>query len=116
MDMMDVTEYEFGTTYFQSYQHWLDISSSTWFLPYLNRWRYELELKLKVRAFKEILHEANSGGKNAFAANKWLVDRGWIPQESRGRGRPSKAEINQAAIAAVESKDIIDRHFEQFVN
>ncbi len=116
MDMMDVTEYEFATTYFHSWKHWLDVSNSPWFKPYITRWRQELELKLKVRAIKEIMHEASSGGKNSFAANKWLVEKGWAPANGPGRGRPSKQEIKQTAFEMAQDESIIDKAYERIMN
>lgn len=116
MEMMDVTEYEFATTYLHSWKHWQDVSNSPWFRPYIDRWRHELELKLKVRAIKEIMHEASSGGKNSFAANKWLVDKGWAPTEGRGRGRPSKNDIKQAAYNLAQDDKIVEDAFDRIMN
>jgi len=100
---LDPTEYDFANTYLGGWEHWQRLLECDWFAPYIDRWRTELELKLKAQAIKEIIDEAQAGTKNSFSANKWLVANGWAPNR---RGRPSKAEIKaQAAqIATTESR------------
>lgn len=97
----DLTEYEFANTYLGGWDHWQALLACTWFQEYINRWRTELELKLKCEAIKRIRMEAESGGKSSYQANRWIVDRGWIDKHAepkRGRGRPSKNEIRERAL------------------
>lgn len=95
----DLTEYEFALEYFESWEHWQSIANAAWMKPHLEKWRQELEIKLKSMAVKEMIKEATLGGKNAFQALKWIIDKGWIEKaQGPGRGRPSKEEIKRAAI------------------
>ena len=108
MAMEDITEYEFANTYFESWEHWQSIASATWMKEHLSKWRSELEIKLKAMAVKEMIKEATLGGKNAFQALKWIIDKGWVERATGpGRGRPSKDEIRQAAIDAAFSDNQI---------
>lgn len=97
MAMEDIIEYDFAKTYLASWDHWERLCQCSWFQPYINSWRRELAIKVKARAVREIRLEAEAGGKNAYQANKWLVDKGWIGQETKGNqrsvGRPKKEEI-----------------------
>lgn len=100
MEMEDLTEYEFSNTYLDGWEHWEMLTSAEWFKPYAERWRKELSLKIKARALRGLRAEAESSSKNAFAANKFLVDRGWVEKEDgkpHGRGRPSKEDVKKAA-------------------
>ena len=111
MDCEDLTEYEFANTYFESWEHWQSIATAAWMQEHLTKWRQELEIKLKSMAVKEMIKEATLGGKNAFQALKWIIDKGWIERAhaQHGRGRPSKEQIKQAAMeAAFSDKQIQD--------
>lgn len=100
----DLTEYQFALKYFESWDHWQSIASATWMQPHLQKWRSELEIKLKSMAVQEMIKEATLGGKNAFQALKWIIDKGWIERAAGpGRGRPSKEEIRKAAVEAAFS-------------
>ena len=93
----DLTEYEFANQHLGGWDHWLKLQECGWFKPYLQRWRQELILKHKAEALKRVISEARSSSRNAFAANKFLVQEGWKqPEEKAKRGRPSKAEIERS--------------------
>lgn len=96
----DVTEYVFATTHLAGWEHWERLASAEWFQPYIERWRKELELKLRARALKNIIFDSENGGRNAYDANKFLANGGWKPKDQVApgkRGRPSKAEIQKEA-------------------
>lgn len=105
METSDLTEYDFATQYLESWDQWVQLTSKGWFKPYIERWRTELELKLKCEALRRMIKEAVEGGKNSYNANKFIVERGWVPKETEGsrRGRPSKAEIARKAAEEVFS-------------
>lgn len=96
MEMEDLTEYQFATTYFESWDHWRMLIDSKWFLKHLLKWRTELELKIKAKALAYLVGEAKKG---SFAANKFIATKGWIQKETEPsrRGRPSKDEIDRLA-------------------
>lgn len=111
MDMEDLTEFEFANRYFGSYEHWEALCKQPTFKPYAERWRKELALKIQARALRQLADEAQSESKNSYSANKFLVEKGWIPKEGsgRGRGRPSKKEIEEAAkLEASQKNQILD--------
>lgn len=67
---------------------------------------------MKSQALARVMTEARTPSKNALAANKYLLEKGWEPKEAQGRrrGRPSKDEISKAAteIARAESSLLDD--------
>lgn len=91
MEMCDPTEYEFATKYFLNWDHWKRITENKLLMSYIQEWRDELEVKLRSRAVK--LTIANAEGGN-YQAAKWLADRGW---NTRGAGRPTKGEVERQA-------------------
>lgn len=97
MAMEDIIEYDFAKAHLASWDHWERLCQCNWFQPYIDSWRKELAIKIKARAVREIRLEAEAGGKNAYQANKWLVDKGWVGSETKGSkqavGRPKKEEI-----------------------
>lgn len=101
----DPTEYVFATQCLLGWKHWLRICENKVIRKHIDEWRAELEYKLRSRGVREAIAQASGG---SFQAAKWLADRGW---ESRGAGRPSKAEVDrekqiQANIADEYSADI----------
>jgi hypothetical protein len=97
METGDPTEYRFVKSYMSSLEHWERLCACEWFQPYIERWRRELELKLKSQALAKIMATSKAGGRDAFTASRFLVEKGWEPKEGQTkRGRPSKEEIAKA--------------------
>jgi len=99
MEMEDPTEYDFANRYLDSYEHWEILCSLSWFAPYAERWRKELDLKLRARALANVKEiAADQANKACFSANRFLLEGGWRPKEAGGKvGRPSKESIKAAA-------------------
>lgn len=93
----DPIEFDFATEHLGSYDHWSQLCDTRYFKSEVERWRKELALKLQSRALKLLAAEADSGSKNAYSANKFLVEKGWVPKEAGKRGRPSKEAIAMEA-------------------
>jgi hypothetical protein len=85
LEMEDVTEYEFAQTYFVDYPHWQKICNNSQLRKEIDKWRVELELKLRARALRSLVGQAEKGN---FNAAKYIAGKEW---ESK-RGRPSKEE------------------------
>lgn len=85
LDLEDVTEYVFANTWLINWDHWQRLQSNKSIFPFIEKWRYELELSIRSSAIQSIITE--SGGDKGFQAAKWLASRGW---DKRGPGRPSK--------------------------
>ena len=101
----DLTEYSFAVAHLDGWEHWQMLCSSTWFKPYAKRWREELEVRARSRSLLRLRAEAASSSKNAYLANKFLIERGWVPKEDKTSavGRPSKEAIKTAADALFQS-------------
>lgn len=99
MEEGDLTEYFFATKYLDSWVQWQALIERPWFKEHVQRWRTELELRLKAEALQRILLEAKEGGKNQYNANRFIVEKGYIDKtaEPSRRGRPTKAEISRRA-------------------
>ena len=67
----DPLEYSFAETYLFSFDHWQTLCRCSWFKPFLDRWRFELELKIRSEALKRVLGESKTNGKNAFMATRY---------------------------------------------
>lgn len=103
LDSNDPTEYAFATEYFESYEHWLTLTGQAWFKPFLERFRLDLETRIRSKALKAIIVESKSGSKNAFVANKYLLEKGWVEKKGNTKGAPSKLDIANAAKDIAES-------------
>lgn len=100
LEMEDTTEYEFANKFFLGWSHWQRICNNKVLRKYIDEWRTELDLKLRARAVKLMIEQADDGG---YQAVKWLADRGW---DIKKAGRPTKEDIEseKKAIARVESE------------
>lgn len=86
LEMEDTTEYDFANTHLAGWKHWQRMCENKAILIHIEEWRFELELKLRARAVRQMLDLASTG---SYQASKWIADKGW---DVRGAGRPSKAE------------------------
>lgn len=99
MEEGDPFEYRFANKYLQDWTHWLTLCELSWFKPLVTRWREELDLRLKSESLARILDEARSERREALSANKYLLEKGWLPKGSSKEqvGRPSKEKIRTEA-------------------
>ena len=86
----DPNEYIFATKHLLGWEHWQRMCANKELAKHIDKWRYELELKLRSAAIQQIKMFATT--EKGFQAAKWLADRGW---DNRGAGRPSKADIER---------------------
>lgn len=105
MTIADPTEYKFAISCLDGWEHWENLCECTWFKPYVSRWRKELALKIKSEALAAIIVESRTSSKNAYMAKKFLATGEYEDQPTRGKGRPSKAEVK------TEAKRIAEDHF-----
>jgi len=117
MEMEDPTEFEFAKKYLGSYGQWLAICRIAEFKPYHERWQNEVILQLQSRALKALVLESQSESKNSFAANKFIIEKGWIEKtSSRNKvGRPSKEDVARAAKIEVADKDKILEDYNRLI-
>lgn len=85
LETMDPTEYVFATTYLWGWEHWQRLLANKALREEIDKWREELEVKLRATAVRHILASA----PDAFSAAKWIADGQW---QDKKAGRPSKAE------------------------
>lgn len=112
MDCEDPTEFDFASQHLAGWAHWQMLCNSNWFKEYLDRWRWELDLKIKSKALRRLTEEAKEG-KNVFQANKFLIESGWLPKKDSSNpvGRPTQERIKQEAERMVQlDQDILEDH------
>lgn len=84
LEVGDPTEYEFATKYLWGWEHWKRILGNKILREEVDKWREELEVKLRAAGVRAALAQTNG----SFNAAKWAADGGWDVK----RGRPTKAE------------------------
>jgi hypothetical protein len=103
----DPTEFDFANRYFEDYDHWLVLTNTEWFKPYISQWRDELQRKLTARAMKIIKAEAEGKGRNALAAAKYLMERGWETREEKKKIIDDARHAAQANEMSREDEEMI---------
>lgn len=97
LEESDPTEYQFATKYLAGWEHWQRICNNKVLSQHIEKWRVELELKLRSEGVAWIVKSARK--KQNWLAAKFLAEKGW---ELRNAGRPSKEEIEKNL--AIETK------------
>lgn len=116
METADPTEYEFATQYLDGWEHWKMMTQCTWFIPFVARWREELDLKIKSKSLRVVQKEADdSKSKNSFAANKMLIERAWEKSGPKVRkvGRPTTEEVTGELKRRTDEAQRINGDFER---
>lgn len=88
LDMADVTEYEFATTYLDGWRHWKVLLNSPACRKHIDEWREELELKLRAQGLRKLIDLAQDEEKPSYQAAKYLADKEWT-------GKKTKAQQNK---------------------
>lgn len=83
----DPTEYSFAMTVFGSWDVWSAICKSPLIKPYVNKWRKEVEVKVKSQAIQAIAEEMKSGGRSSFSAAKLLLEKGWLDKDNASQAK-----------------------------
>lgn len=101
----DPTEYRFAIGELGGWNHWKALQECSWFKSYLDKWREELDIRFRSVALVNIV-AASKAGKDVFAANKYLVEKGW-DKTTNPKGRPTKeAIVNAAKQMAADDKRV----------
>ncbi len=109
MGCNDPTEYTFANKYLADWTHWEYLCKAQWFKPYVERWRYELELSIKSAALSQLINESSKPTREGLSSAKYLLTNGWM-NDKQTKGRPSKEDIRQSAHQIAEKKSDIQDH------
>jgi hypothetical protein len=111
LEMEDVGEYEFATTYLLGWNHWQRLCANKEVMKHVQEWRDELEIKLRSKAMKTIFLKAQT--EQGINAAKWIAERGW---DKRKAGRPSKDEVQKQARIEADLYKEFEEDFNRFEN
>ena len=92
LECEDPTEYLVAMELVGDWDHWNALLANPTVMSYINKWREELEIKLRSKAIQHI--QSLSFGEKGFAAAKWLAEKGWAEKKA---GRPTKKQVEQEA-------------------
>lgn len=104
IEMEDVGEYLFACKYLLGWDHWQRLCSNKQVAEHIEKWRYELELKLRSKAIMEIKNKSKF--EKGINASKWLAEKGW---DKRKAGRPTKEDIQKETRIQAD----LDRQFQE---
>jgi hypothetical protein len=115
METNDPTEYTFATQYLDGWEHWERLCECSWFKPYVEVWRRELEVRFRATALRNIVDASNdTKNPSAYQASKFLVGQGWKEGGPKRRaGQPSKDEIKKELHRQVQITKTLDDDFER---
>lgn len=90
LDIADITEYKVARALLGSWDHWVRLTETSWFQPYISSWRDELELKIKSEAIENLRATSREeGGKGANAA-RWLAEGKWEKKPATRKKREAR--------------------------
>ena len=106
----DPTEYEFAQKVFGSYNHWKAVKATSWFQPYYEDWKEELEVRMRSKALKALIKCAEEDGSRGSNAAKYLAEKGW---EKGPVGRRSKDILEKEAKKQIRIVDEIEEDLDR---
>lgn len=100
----DPSEYTFAEEVFGSYAFWHNIRQKEWFKPYYEDYQIIAAAKRKQKAFKAIIAEVESEGRNALAASKYLIEEPW--KGKKVVDKEAKENSRKSTVKARNSKEV----------
>lgn len=98
----DPTEYHFAVKYLWGWEHWQRICSNKLLLAEVEKWREELEVKLRAIGVRNILTLAHDG----MSAAKWVADGQWdTVRDKRSKAGKAKEKAVREAVGKEVSND-----------
>jgi hypothetical protein len=110
LDYKDVKEYAFAKEYLYSWTHWKRLKANKLVGDRIAGWIEELELSLEAEGVMTMVDLAERE-EPSYQAAKYLADRGW---DKKGRGRPSKDEVQSHLEAAADVAKEYEEDFKLF--
>lgn len=108
--MASPDEYTFSVSHLNGWDHFVTLSECTWFVPYIKRWRAEIQARHKCQAQARLeAVAADPTHKEYFQANKLLFNASRKPAGVLKRGAPSRAEVQ----AEITHQASVERQIEQ---
>lgn len=107
--LSDPTEYSFASKYFWDWEHWVLVTKATWFKGYVSVWREEVAARQEAIYVQRMEALAAKGGKEAFVATKYLLERLRKPAGAFPVGRPHKGST-RAEIERTASLEALEAH------
>lgn len=115
LEEQDLTEYDFATKYIpKGFKAWERLCREPYFKMHLDQWRKELTLKIKAQELKRIMDLARQGGKEGHQASRFLVTKGYIDKDPKGR--PSKQEVINETKRLAEYEMTLDEDYDRLIN
>lgn len=116
METNDLTEYAFATKYLGGWSHWKVLSEASWFKPYAEAWREELEVKARSVAVANIMRAADAPGRDGVSAAKYIAEKGWVKPTAGKRGPVAKQKIQEEAQLLYEKEQEQRSDLERLLN
>ena len=96
------SEYEAAIKLLGNYQHWTKLKKCSWFLPYVEEWNAELELRESALAKSKLVQLTEAG--NVTAARTLLNDK-----KGAGVGKPPKKGARKDDIVPGDLDEMLER-------
>lgn len=91
----DPTEYKFAQQFLDGWDHWVELTKCSWFQDYLQKWRTELEVKVRSTALANIMALAAVPGQSQLSAARFVLE--YTETKDKKAGRPTKEQIRRVA-------------------
>lgn len=108
MNYKDPTEGRISTELLTSHSHWQSMTGLFWFKPILDKWREELEIRIRADALLQIRLQSDK----STSAAQFLAQGRW----KTNRGRPSKAEKERELKREIMVGDELDELYARAIN
>lgn len=111
----DPTEYRFAVRAYGDWTSWESAIAKEPIKSLVDKWRRELEVKLRSEALQRIMDVAgNEGTRDSLQANKYLLEANFSNKNKAGR--PSKESVAKEAQKLMDSQRSIEEDYKRLFN
>lgn len=105
VEMADVSEWKFADTYFDGYQHWLQVKATGFFKPVYAAMVEELHAKIQHMAVEKMVEQVEAG-EASQATLSYLANKGYIDKAAVGKPKRRKAPRKEGNVVSADFERI----------
>jgi hypothetical protein len=101
VEAADPTEYDAAMVLIGNWEHWQVLRKSKTLAELFDKWRMEVEVKLRSEAIKSMVRHSKQ--MNGAAAAKWLAEAGFVERDKRTKkGKEEEKQIGASVSSQVQ--------------
>lgn len=116
LEQNDISEYTFASLYFKDYNHWDQLTKFYWFAPIVDKWRKELEVKIRSEALLRLVKISQSDSPQSAQVNKYLAEGKWKMKPQKDKKYPKSKKEKDGLLSMMDDISFnVDKDFDRLI-